>query len=254
MKVMIIDDESVHVRGMVRHINWEKYGFEQPIGFTDAREALAALKNTFFHVVITDIKMPGISGLEMIRSIHEEGMNPTIIIVSGYEEFSYAQEAIHLGVYAYLLKPLKPEELEACLENIQNRNVAESIDQMKADAAGFSITGKKAMHPSIKKIVQYVKKNYEKDLTIRGLAEIFDMNADYLSALFKKETDMNLNSFINITRLSIAHKLLEETDCRISEAAFQAGFSNPGYFTKQFRSFYGYTPSEIRKKSHHNIL
>lgn len=48
MKVMIIDDESVHVRGMVRHINWEKYGFEQPIGFTDAREALAALKNTFF--------------------------------------------------------------------------------------------------------------------------------------------------------------------------------------------------------------
>ena len=147
MKVMIIDDESVHVRGMVRHINWEKYGFEQPIGFTDAREALAALKNTFFHVVITDIKMPGISGLEMIRSIHEEGMNPTIIIVSGYEEFSYAQEAIHLGVYAYLLKPLKPEELEACLENIQNRNVAESIDQMKADAAGFCITGKKAMIP-----------------------------------------------------------------------------------------------------------
>nr|WP_289767551.1 response regulator [uncultured Acetatifactor sp.] len=248
MKVMIIDDESVHVRGMIRHINWEKYGFEPPIGYTDAMEALLALKRNLFNVVITDIKMPGISGLELIRSIHEEGMNPTIIIISGYEEFSYAQEAIRLGVYAYLLKPLKPEELEACLDNIQSRLAAECVDKIKPDTSGLCMTGKKVMHPSIKKIIQYVKKNYEKDLTIRGLAEIFDMNADYLSALFKKETDMNLNSFINITRLSIAHKLLEETDCRISEVAFQAGFSNPGYFTKQFRSFYGYTPSEIRKK------
>lgn len=80
------------------------------------------------------------------------------------------------------------------------------------------------------------------------MAEIFNMNADYLSALFKKETEINLNGYINATRLHAAYKLLEETDYRINEVAYQVGFSTPGYFAEQFRAFYGYTPSEVRKK------
>lgn len=248
MRAMIIDDESAHVRGIIRHIDWERYGFEQPMGFTDAAEALKMLKEETFDVVITDIKMPGMSGLELIRHIYEEGMNPSIIIVSGYDEFPYAQEAIRLGVCDYLLKPLKTEELEECLENIQDRRMAKSFGWGKEDSQNQTKQDKKIYHPTVKRVIHYVCENYEKNITIKGLSEIFNMNADYMSALFKKETDMNLNAFINITRLSAAHKLLEETDCRINEIAYQTGFSDPGYFSKQFRQFYGYTPSEMRRK------
>lgn len=248
MRAMIIDDEEAHVRGMIRHVDWEKYGFGQPMGFTDTAQALQTLKKSPFDLVITDIKMPGMDGLELIRCIHDHGMSPAIIIVSGYDEFPYAQEAIRLGVCGYLLKPLRVEEMEACLESIQDRRLAESVKSRRPGGEDQRESDRKICHPSVKRIIRYVSENYEKDLTIRGLAELSDMNANYLSALFKKETDMNLNAFINETRLCAAHKLLEETDCRISEAAYRSGFSDPGYFSRQFRQFYGYTPSEVRKK------
>ena len=248
MKAIVIDDEPAHVRGIIRHVDWEGFGFEKPEGFTDAVEALEFLKKTAVDVVITDIKMPEIDGLELIQRINKEGMSVEIIIVSGYDDFPYAQEAIRLGVCAYLLKPLKTEELEECLETIRDKRLKKSLTDSKKNTAGDDSNDKKVYHPSIKKVIQYVNENYSNDLTIRGLAEIFNMNPDYLSALFKKETEINLNGYINATRLHAAHKLLEETDCRINEVAYQVGFSTPGYFAEQFRAFYGYTPSEVRKK------
>ncbi|WP_321004339.1 response regulator transcription factor [Eisenbergiella porci] len=248
MRAIVIDDEPAHVRGIIRHVDWERFGFEKPQGFTDAVEALDFLKETAVDVVVTDIKMPEIDGLELIRRINKEGMNTDIIIVSGYDDFPYAQEAIRLGVCAYLLKPLKTEELEECLETIRDKQLEKSMNSIKKNSSDNDDNKKRVYHPSIKKVMQYVNDNYSKDLTIRGLAATFNMNADYLSALFKKETEINLNGYINATRLHAAHKLLEETDCRINEVAYQVGFSTPGYFAEQFRAFYGYTPSEVRKK------
>ena len=115
MKVLVIDDDPVHVRGMIKHINWGKLGFDKVVGKHNAAEALRLLQEETFDLVLTDINMPEISGLELIRRINLLGKQPGIIIVSGYNEFTYAQEAIRLGVCAYILKPVKPEEVE---ENI----------------------------------------------------------------------------------------------------------------------------------------
>lgn len=116
MRAIIIDDEPSHVKGIMKYVGWDKIGFEAPIGTTSSIEALEQLSRNKIDVVITDIRMPKISGLELIRKIHQINRTISIIIVSGYDEFLYAQEAIRLGVGAYLLKPEElKEKLFECI-------------------------------------------------------------------------------------------------------------------------------------------
>ena len=240
MRVMVIDDEIAHMRGVINHIDWEKMDFDIPLGLTNPIEALKILKKEKFDVVITDIKMPELSGLELIKQLREAGKDMDIIIVTGYDEFQYAKEAIKLGVYAYLLKPLHTEELEENLIKIRKSRSGKAIR---------SIEGKeKSIHPSIIKIMHYVEDNYGKELTIKGLAEKFKMNSDYLSSLFKKETGINLNGYINEIRLKAALKIIRETDERISAVAYRVGYTNPNYFAEQFKNYYGCTPKEARNQ------
>lgn len=133
MKVMVIDDEPVHVRGIMKYVNWSKLGVDQVVGAYSVKEALRKFREEVFELVITDINMPEINGLELIQRIYLRGKRPDIIIVSGYNEFAYAQEAIRLGVSAYILKPVKPEEIE---ENIRILSEKRKWETEKQDEEG----------------------------------------------------------------------------------------------------------------------
>ncbi len=255
---MVVDDEPVHVRGIIKYVDWDKLGYDAPVGVYSAKEALKKLKGEAFDLVITDINMPEINGLELIRRIHLLGKSPDIMIVSGYNEFAYAQEAIRLGVCAYILKPIKPEEIE---ENIMILAEKKNWEPMERDSKSelkilCEIKGdenpdletpqNKKIHPTIQKILLYVGKNYSTDITVYEIAELFRLNESYLSALFKKEIGINLNSYIHRYRLYRAMELLKNSDLRINEIAYKVGYQNPSYFTEQFKKIYDTTPSEIR--------
>lgn len=257
MKVLLIDDEPVHVRGMIKYINWGKLGFDKVVGKHNAVEALRLLQKENFDLVVTDISMPEVSGLELIHRINLFGKQPGIIIVSGYNEFAYAQEAIRLGVCAYLLKPVKPEEVEENVLLLAEKKQWKIIE--RESKAEFAILDdilrepatdnreRKNLHPVITKILIYIGKNYTKDITLWELAEEFCINESYLSVLFKKEVGINLSSYIKRYRANRAMELLKSSDMRISEIAYRVGYQNPCYFTEQFKKVYHTTPSEIRK-------
>ncbi|QHQ63284.1 response regulator [Anaerocolumna sedimenticola] len=260
MKVLVIDDEPVHVRGMIKHINWGKLGFDKVVGKHNAAEALRLLQEEPFDLVLTDINMPEISGLELIRRINLFGKQPGIIIVSGYNEFTYAQEAIRLGVCAYILKPVKPEEVE---ENVLLLAEKKQWNIMERDSkVEFALlndileepvtdgTERKNLHPVITKILVYIGKNYTRDITVQELAEEFCMNESYLSVLFKKEIGINLSSYMQRYRINRAMELLKNSDMRISEIAYRVGYQNPCYFTEQFKKVFQITPSEVRKTTY----
>lgn len=259
MKVMIIDDEPVHVRGIIKHVNWKKLGFDKIVGLFSAKEAIKMLQLEVFDLIITDINMPEISGLELIQRINLLSKHPDIIIVSGYNEFSYAQEAVRLGVCAYILKPVKPEEIEENIQILANKKKWDSkesdeitaydiLNEMLGEGVGSEESGKrKRIHPSIQKILLYIGKNYAKELTVQELAEEFQINDSYLSTLFKKEVGINLSNYLQKYRIYRAMELLKNTDLRINEVAYKVGFQNPCYFTEQFKKVFNTTPSEIRK-------
>ncbi len=255
MKVLIIDDEPVHVRGIIKYVNWSNLGFEKIAGSYSAKEALKIIQEEPFDLIVTDINMPELNGLELIRSIYMLGKQPDIMIVSGYNEFTYAQEAIRLGVCAYILKPVKPEEIEENVklllgkkrkENYNSGNKEEFVffDELKGEGGDEE---RKKIHPTIQKIVIYITRNYSRDITLQEIAEEYKINDSYLSALFKKEIGMNLSSYLQRYRLYRAMDLLKNSDLRINEIAYKVGYQNPCYFTEQFKKIYHITPSELRK-------
>lgn len=259
MKVLIVDDEPVHVRGIIKHVNWGKLGFDKVVGALSAKEALRGLKKESFDLVITDINMPEINGLELIRRIHLLGNQTNIMIISGYNEFAYAQEAIRLGVCAYILKPVKTEEIEENILILAEKKQWEIIERenkveidilneiMEKSSANGNIEERKKIHPTIQKILIHIGKNYAKDITVQEIAEEYQINESYLSALFKKEIGCNLSNYLQRYRIYRAMELLKNSDLRINEIAYRVGYQNPCYFTEQFKKICNLTPSEIRK-------
>ena len=118
IKVMIADDEPFIRQGLKILINWEQYGFEICGEAANGKEALELMEREEYDLVITDIKMPGMNGLELIEHTWEKVSRHTrFIILSGFYEFEYARKAIKYGVVDYVLKPVQMEELIRALEN-----------------------------------------------------------------------------------------------------------------------------------------
>ncbi|MCI8515388.1 MAG: response regulator [Hungatella sp.] len=118
-RVLIVDDEVVIRRGLSRIIPWEETGFELAGAVGDARKALEILENTRVNVVLTDIRMPDISGLELIGRAKKLQPGIKTVVISGYSEFDYAVEAIKLKVENYILKPLDPHKITEIFETLK---------------------------------------------------------------------------------------------------------------------------------------
>jgi two-component system, response regulator YesN len=117
-KVIIIDDEDIVRAGIRTLINWNEINFDVCAEGKDGRDGLQKILQFNPHLVLVDIKMPGLSGLEVIKESKERGFNGQFIILSGYSEFEYAKTAISLGVKEYLLKPIDERELLNVVKNI----------------------------------------------------------------------------------------------------------------------------------------
>lgn len=115
--VMIVDDEPIIRMGLKKIINWEDYGFKIVCEARDGEDALELLKVHNIDFIVSDIKMHKVTGIELLRSIRERELDTLVLLLSGYDEFSYAQEGIRLGAFDYILKPLDSEKLKNILIN-----------------------------------------------------------------------------------------------------------------------------------------
>lgn len=120
-KVMIVDDEEMVRWGIRDLLDWEAEGFVLCEDGKDGRDGFAKLKACQPDLVLADIKMPGMTGLELVRAAREEGFSGQFVILTGYSDFEFAKTAIGLGVSEYLLKPIDEEELAACVRKIRKK-------------------------------------------------------------------------------------------------------------------------------------
>jgi len=119
IRLLLVDDEAIIRRGIRSSIEWESYGIEIVGEAANGDEALERAHQLKPHIMLTDIRMPRMNGLELSRQIKKELPDTRIIILSGYEDFAYAKEALSLGVQEYLLKPVGAEELVAVLQRVR---------------------------------------------------------------------------------------------------------------------------------------
>ncbi|MGM0873188.1 MAG: response regulator transcription factor [Bacillota bacterium] len=249
--ILIVDDEPRTRQGLKKTLEgWAEGKYE--IFSTDcAGSAMSILKQRKVHILITDISMPEISGIDMLKMLREQQQNPVVIIISAYSEFNYAQEAIQLGVLNYLLKPLNKRKLIEAVEQaveVQvkreregkiNKFVDERLVDVKVDDRNEDSPVPKAM--------SYVDEHLDEQLSLKEVANYVHLNPSYFSVLFKEQANMTFSEYVTRSRLQKAKNLLIVSNLSVADIAEDVGYSTSKYFIKLFKEYEGQTPSQYRK-------
>ena len=111
-KLVIADDEPIILKTMEKRFDWQSMGYELVALCNDGDAVIDYLKKNPVDVVLTDIRMCRVSGMEVAKFVHESYPNVRVVFLSGYQEFEYAKQGIQYNVFDYLLKPVKPQELQ----------------------------------------------------------------------------------------------------------------------------------------------
>ena len=227
-KVAAADDEAYLRTALKKLMNWEKMGCELIRVVNNGRELLQCVEEEHPDIVITDIRMPEIDGLEVCRQLYEKYPETQTIILSAYTDFEYARTAIRYDVADYVLKLSVLEELPPAVEKVTRK-----LQKQK----------KESLYDQVQ---EYIEKNYSKKITLNDIAEELHANSSYLSRLYKKESGQNLFDVILKKRIEKAKVYMETTDRKIYEISQSVGFDDTGYFSRIFKRYTGVSPKEYQ--------
>lgn len=219
-------------------------------------DAFEMVKSRQPSLVISDIRMPGMSGIELLERLRVNGLDTPFILLTGYAEFEYAQQAIRWGACAYILKPVEREQLIASVKDGLRRGGSSERARRHPDFGDANSYGEmedaipKTHNALIRKALAYIHREYGRStLGIKELAEQIHLNPSYISVLFKEETNQTFSDYVLALRLRKARELLATTDLKIYEIAERTGFSSSKYFVKVFREREQMTPKHYRDKA-----
>ena len=248
-KVVVVEDETMARKGIILTIDWLALGCVVVGEAANGEEGAALVARLAPDIVVTDVKMPRMDGVEMITKLRAEGCTAKFIILTAYSDFKYAQSALRLGVSDYLLKPLKDGELEEAVRHIQGQE-QDRESQAKADAPVLRLNPvKNTKNKYVEQAVQLIREHYREDINISTVAGELEISEGYLSRVFKKETDYTFTSYLTLYRMKIAMNLLKDCRVKVYEVAEQVGYSDTAYFSAQFKKVTGISPSEYQDRS-----
>ena len=239
LKVLLADDEYTIREGFKRLFDWEQHGCSLVGEAADGREALDKIGALHPDIVIMDISMPVMTGLEVIRLARQSAPRTAFVIVSGYDDFSYCQEALRLRVEAYLLKPVNFEELHEVVDSLKIK-LGEQDMLREAPAAD---TDRKL----IRDMTDYLNRNLGEEISLKLLGDVFYLTPNYISRVFRNELGVNYLAYLTLLRVERAKELLLTTDLGIAEISEAAGFHDYRTFTKVFKRNEGVPPTQYRK-------
>ena len=238
LNVYIADDEVWIILGLKKLL--EKIDVDSWVvgtannGLT-AKEEIAMFKPD---VVFTDIRMPGLSGLDLLQAIPEVSPESKVVIITGFAEFSYAREAVQHHAYDYLLKPIKEEDLTRVMKSIVNDSEESSDEEQPAPAYDRMIDN----------VVSDIREHYMEDISLTSLAAKYNVSMAHLSKMIKEHLQVNFSDYIASLRIQRAKELLSDEGLSIQEIAEIVGYNDYFYFTKVFKKVEGISPSKYRKE------
>lgn len=232
-RVLLVDDEPWALKDMEMSFPWEKYGFEVAGSCTKSEEACRMMFNLCPDVVVTDIRMPGMSGVELLRRAREEGLDSIFVLVSGVSDFEAARLGMRYGAVEYCMKPLDDE----CCEEVVQR-----IAGMLGEKPEEHISA------SMQSIRSYIDAGLHKKLSMNDVARKFHISANTLGRLFRSELHTTFGQYVQNRRLEIARTLLSNRDLSVREISDRLGYSDPNYFCVCFKRQFDMTPMQYRNQ------
>ena len=247
-KCIICDDEEITRQGLSSLLAMMRNDIEVIDTAADGEEAISKIRQQIPNIVLIDINMPIKNGLQVMQEINAEYPNIKFIIISGYRDFEYAQQAIRLNAVDYLLKPIMFESLNDVLDRCIHQ-ITEHLNTSKI------IITEKVNKKIVNQIIDYIEENFRNPhCTLEEVSEHFNLSAPYVSKLIKQEIQMTFTEIVNTKRVEFAKKLLiNKPQALIVEISEACGFSSQHYFSRVFKNSTGISPNEYRTINSHFI-
>lgn len=253
LKLMIVDDEPMILKGLMNIIEKGSTPCSEIVSACDGFDALEKLEDFRPDLIITDIEMPEMTGLELIKNVQAKGLCDRFVILTGYDDTAYLRQAIRSKVIDYLLKPITKTELYDVLNNLsvellheENRG-KESVTVSIADSSMPNLEYSQ-MSKNVRKIIRYIEENYNQDISLDQLAEHVFLHPNYISSLFKKDTGLTFIHYLHLYRIKKAKALMiNDKELSFHQISEMVGYENVRHFFNVFKKYSGETPGKFRE-------
>ena len=242
-QIIVIDDNQATANMIAHTIDWAAIGcvvchvaYSGEMG----RNAIIKYKPD---LIITDISMPDIDGLKMVELTQELVTDAKIIFISAYDKFKYAQTAISLHAFGYVLKPFSQDELVRLVEKAvavisRERKAEEKVLEDDDALQGLPLL--------LKSILEYIHIHVSEGISLEHLSRVFDISPSYISTLIRKYTGKRYMDFLTDARMKKAKLLLKNPRYRVEEVSSEVGYKNYITFYRVFVQHFGTSPSNYR--------
>ena len=245
LRIVIVEDEDIIRQGLIATFDWEAVGAKVVGEAADGAEALPLIRSLHPDVLLTDIRMPNMDGLELARVLQEENILPKLVYLTSFADFDYVREALRLQAADYLLKPVDDEELARLLQKLGGSEAAEAALPFAEELSA----AKESRNPYVQAVWQAVVENYRQHISLEQIAADQLVSLSYISRKLKEETGQTFGTLLAKYRLQQAVKLLRAGTWRVYEVAEQTGFGDYKNFCQVFRRYLDTTPSAIIQES-----
>ncbi len=246
--VMIVDDEKYVRMGIKEETDWALIGCEVVAEAANGEEALEKAEETRPDLVISDIRMPRMDGIELAEKLIEKYPSTKVIFLTAYNEFEYARQAVRIGVSDYLLKPFKDGELEASVQRLLHLHPNTPASVRELENTLIPLKDKEEIsNRYVQTALTYIEEHFaDLDFSIGKLADSMGVSEGHISRLFKSETDVGINNYLTRYRIRKAMDYLKDVQVKVYEVAEKVGYQDIAYFSNTFKKLVGKSPSDYQ--------
>jgi two-component system response regulator YesN len=242
MKLLVADDEDTIRRGVAKYIQLHSNRFDRVYEAENGQQAMDIIMKYQPEMVLLDVQMPLKSGIDVMKEMRKVGLTPITIILSGYDEFRFAQQAVKYGAAEYLLKPIRANDILDCI----NGHMDTKYGKEEVVVSGGE---KKSIGNHVREAQEYISEHYSENLSLASVAEKLGISSGYLSTILKQNLECGFVDYLNSVRIDRACCYLEQNYLKTYEVAYKVGFNDEKYFSKVFKKIVGMSPREFRMKS-----
>lgn len=239
VKLLIADDEDVIRHSVAKYLKLHTDRFDKIYEADNGQTAIDLILKYQPEILLLDVQMPLKNGIDVMREAARAGLYPVTVILSGYDEFKYAQQALKFGAKEYLLKPTRAADILKCLTDLADQYI-------EPDRTYSRQADKGQVNALVEQAQDYMEEHYTENLTLTEVAECIGISGGYLSTLFNQTLECGFTDYLNKIRIEHSCCYLEQSYFKTYEIAYKVGFHDEKYFSKVFKKIKGMTPKEYR--------